>query len=602
MGIGGLRVPADRRKVEVRWRGIAAAPGVALGPAYVYRVAAAEPPLRRLLPGADKKREYERFEKALAAVGHDLEGMRDEAPGSVSSAMSKIFDAQLLIVEDTTIKADVRDLIVEEGLSAESAFARVVSGAQDSIINASDPYLREMANEVQVVKRRVINRLLGLPDKPRRSLNRPAILLAHTITPADIMSLRQDHVLGVVSETGGQTSHTALLAKSLGIPAVVGTGHDVRTIRPGTQIVVNGYSGIVIVEPDAHTVEFMERKRKSAQSPWPKRLDALKDLPAETTDRHRIDLMANIDLAGEVGLCVAAGADGVGLYRTEYLFLQRGGYPSEARQRAIYRRAVEGLAGRPLVLRTFDLGSDKVNPESPAEANPALGVRGLRISLQRPKTLATQFRAILAASVLGPIRVMVPMVSSVDEFVAARREWKKTIAEMRKKGVEFDAEVPFGLMIETPASVYLAAELAGEADFLSIGSNDLIQYTTAVDRASTRLNHLANNWHPALWRQIASVVAAGKKHDTPVGVCGEMASDPLTVPALIGLELTSISAQPNSIPKIKSLIRSITFTAARDLAQEVLELKTATAVQSLLKDFNRKIMIRNTRRRHARPR
>ncbi|HUU46200.1 MAG TPA: phosphoenolpyruvate-utilizing N-terminal domain-containing protein, partial [Acidobacteriota bacterium] len=366
-------MPSKQPWQEKRWRGIAAAPGVALGPAYVYRAARAEPPSRHLADDADPAGEFGRFVEALDAVGTDLRAMRDGAPGSVGSALAKIFDAQLLIVQDETIRAEVRDLIAKQRWSAESAFARVVGKAQRSITKSSDPYLREMANDIQTVKRRVVNRLLGVPDTPKQALSGPAILLAHTITPADIMSLRRDHVLGIVSETGGQTSHTALLAKSLGIPAVVGVGHDVRMIRSGTPLMVNGYAGVVVVDPDEHTIEFMERRKRHTHSPWPKRLDFLRELPAATTDGHAIDLMANIDLAGEIDLVNAAGADGVGLYRTEYLFLQRGGYPSEARQRTVYRRVVSGLAGRPVVVRTFDLGADKVSPDVPAEPNPALG-------------------------------------------------------------------------------------------------------------------------------------------------------------------------------------------------------------------------------------
>ncbi|MEW5701485.1 MAG: phosphoenolpyruvate--protein phosphotransferase [Candidatus Zixiibacteriota bacterium] len=570
---------------ERRWRGIAAAPGIALGPAFVYRLATEELSRRHLDPDVSVDDESRRLDEALSAVRAELLALKDESPSSVGSALGKIFDAQVLLVDDPTIRARVKEMIATQRLSAETAFAAVVGEAQQAIQRTADPYLREMANEIQAVKRRVIHRLLGVPELRDLCLLEPAILLAHTITPSDIISLKKEFVLGIVAETGGKTSHTALLAKSLGIPAVVGVGIDLRVVRPGTRVVVDGFSGLVIVEPRGQTVEFVERKKRRTHSPWPKRLDVLRDLPATTKDGHTLSLMANIDLAGETELVCAAGAAGVGLYRTEYLFLQQGSYPTENRQREVYRRAVETLGGRPLIVRTFDLGSDKALPDLPPESNPALGVRGVRISLAHPARLVSQFRALLAASAHGPVWVMVPMISTVEEFCEVQRLWAQAREDLGRRKSAIGRKVKLGLMIETPGAVRMAPELARRADFFSLGTNDLTQYTVAVDRGNARLERLHHYWHPSLWRQIADTVAAAHKARIPVGVCGEMAGDLLTTAPLLGLGVDSLSLHPNSVPRMKSLVRSLSFAKARQLAARILRTETADDVCTLATNF-----------------
>ena len=572
-------------KSEIRWRGIAAAPGVAVGPAFVYRVAHDEPPTRHLSSNENPDTECARLDAALAAVREDLLRLKKESPSSVGSALAKIFDAQVMIVDDPAICAQVKAAIHAERLAAESAFARVVGGAQRTIERSPDPYLREMANDIDAVKIRVIDRLMGYGGVSEQ-LSGPAIILADTITPADIISLKRGLILGIVTQTGGQTSHTALLAKSLGIPAVAGLGIDMRTARTGAQVVVDGFSGVVFINPDADTVEFYQRKRKRAHSPWPKKLEALRELPAVTRDRHTVSVMANIDLPGEAELVVAAGASGVGLYRTEYLFLQKGGYPSESRQVDVYREAVRALAGRPLVVRTFDLGSDKAARDAPPEANPALGVRGLRLSFEKPAALEAQYRALLLASTEGPIWVMVPMVAAVEEFEAALKLWDAVKRDLKKRKIRFDPKTKFGLMIETPAAVLMAPELAAKADFMSIGSNDLLQYSIAVDRGNQRLASMQHPWHPALWREIAATVAAGHRGKIPVGICGEMSGNPYAVPLLVGLGIDSVSVHPNSVPRVKALVRQCTYADCRRVAEKACRARNGTELLALVKSFH----------------
>jgi phosphotransferase system enzyme I (PtsI) len=571
---------------ETRLRGIAASPGIALGPAFVYRVGHEDPPIRPLASDESPESECRRLDDALISVRDDLLRMKKESPGSVSSALAKIFDAQVMIVEDPAICAQVKNTITTKRLAAESAFAQVVGDAQKAIVRSPDQYLREMVNDIEAVKTRVINQLMGHGEESQHHLKSPSIILANTITPADIMSLHKGLVLGVVTQTGGQTSHMALLAKSLGIPAVAGLGVDLRTVRPGTAIVIDGFSGAVILSPASHTVEFFERKRKRTHSPWPKTLEALRDLPAATKDRHRITIMANIDLAGETELALAAGAAGVGLYRTEYLFLQKGDYPSEARQIEFYRQAISNLRGGTLVVRTFDLGSDKAAPDAVPEANPALGVRGIRLSLEKPATLQTQFRALLKASTSGPVWVMVPMIASVEEFEEVKSIWNDVKAGLRRKKTAFDSKTKLGLMIETPGAVKMASELAKIADFFSVGTNDLVQYTTAVDRGNARLRSLQHYWHPSLWRQLDDVVRAAHRAKIPVGICGELAGNPLAVFALLGLGFDSLSFHPNSIPRVKALVRSTTYADCRRLAAAVLASSTSAQVHKLLKAFH----------------
>jgi len=572
---------AERR----RWRGIPAAAGIALGPAFVYRVRHEEPPVRHLVAITDVEAELGRLAEALAFVKQDLLRLKVESGGSMGSALAKIFDAQVMIVDDAAIRAQVKGLIEREQIAAENAFSQVLSEAQESIAKASDPYLREMANDIQAVKTRAINRLLGLGATLNQPLTSPVIVFADNITPSEIIGLKRDCVLGIVTEGGGQTSHTALLAKSLRIPAVVGVGLDVRLVRPGSMVAVDGYNGLVILEPDQATIEFIKRKRKRTLAPWPKKYDALRELPAATLDRHKIRLMANIDLGREAASAVDAGADGVGLYRTEYLFLEHGKYPSEIQQRAAYREAVEALGGRPLVVRTFDLGSDKAIPGRPPEPNPALGLRGLRLSLRYPNTLLTQFRALLAASAWGPVWVMLPMVIDPEEFQSAREYWLAAKTTLKKKGVKFDPKTPLGIMVETPSAVCMIDELARTADFLSIGSNDLLQYTVVADRGNRAVARPTDRWHPALWRQIASVVKAGHRARRPVAICGEIATDPQVVPILLGLGIDSLSCHPNSIPKIKSIIRSLHYSDSRVIVDRFMRMSSLEKSRQLALRF-----------------
>ncbi len=575
-----------------RWKGVPAAAGIALGPAIVYRARQEEPDLRHLTGASDVPGELKRFEDALACVRQDLLHLKAESGGSVRSALAKIFDAQIMIVDDAAIVAEVKRLIERDHIAAENAFGQVVGNAQRSIVRATDPYLREMVNDIQAVKTRIINRLLGVEATLNQPLASPAIVLADNITPADIISLRRDCVLGIVTEGGGQTSHTALLAKSLGIPAVVGVALDVRRVRSGRLVAVDGYSGIVILEPDAATIEFFERKKRRTLAPWPKKYGGLRDLPAETKDRHRLQLMANIDLGAEAPTVLEAGADGVGLFRTEYLFLERGKYPTEKQQRDVYAQTVRALRGRPLVVRTFDLGSDKAIPGHVQETNPALALRGIRLSLRYPNTLSTQLRALLAASARGPIWVMLPMVIGPEELQDAIHHWSAAKAALASRGIRFDRKTPLGIMVETPSAVCMIDELARAADFLSIGSNDLLQYTLAIDRGNSSVSHPSDSWHPALWRQIASVIKAGHRAKKPVSVCGEIATNRMMIPILLGLGIDSLSCHPNSVPVIKSMIRSVRYAELKLAAREFLTLASELDARGFAYDLARRLGIR----------
>jgi phosphotransferase system enzyme I (PtsI) len=574
-----------------RWRGIAAAPGIAVGPAFIYRVSRAEPHKRTLADDNAVEEESRRLDRSLKAVREHLLHLKSESGTSVESALAKIFDAQVMIVDDETIVRDVKSLIARERIGAENAFSRVVGKAQQAIARASDPYLREMANDINAVKKRVVNHLLGISETIDKVLSEPVVVLAANITPSDIVSLKRDLVLGIVTETGGQTSHTALLAKSLNIPAVVGIDLDVRQVRPGSRVAVDGFNGVFILEPDAGTVEFFERKKRRTRSPWPRKYESIQALPAVTRDRHRISLMANIDLAGEASTVVHAGADGVGLYRTEYLFLAKGGYPTAREQSQAYKKAVEALDGKPLIVRTFDLGSDKASPNSAPAPNPALGLRGIRLSLQHPRGLETQLRALLTASAYGSIWIMIPMVSNLEEINRVRRCFLDAKAALKSKGVKHNPGTPLGIMVETPAAVSLAPDFAQRVEFFSIGTNDLLQYTLATDRGNRRVSREGDYWHPALWRQIASVVQAARRAKRPVGLCGEMANDLVAVPLLLGLGLDSISSHPNSVPKIKALIRSVRYEDARRAAREILLLSDLPSVRRHAEKFAARIKV-----------
>jgi phosphotransferase system enzyme I (PtsI) len=409
------------------------------------------------------------------------------------------------------------------------------------------------------------------------------VVIAPDLSPSDIIHLDRTHILGIATNLGGATSHTAILTRSLEVPAVTGLKNVTDLVCPGHEVIINGNSGKVILQPTPQRLEEYRLKRKKFVSFWT-RLKQLRDLPTQTTDGHRVRLMANIELPVEAHGVMTHGGEGIGLFRTEYLFLTRGSLPSESEQVKEYRCAIETVYPYPVTIRTFDLGGDKVMPgvEFPKEANPFLGWRAIRICLDLEDMFRAQFSAILQVSHQHDVRILLPLISDVSEVRRARTIMKGVMSDLSSKGIPFNPNIPLGIMVEVPSAVVMAKELARECDFFSLGTNDLVQYTLAVDRGNENVTHLFTPFHPAILRMIKTTIQAAHQRGIPVSICGEMAGDPLATLLLVGLEIDELSMAPLLLPEIKKIIRSTNFETARKIARQAFRYHTAASVEEYL--------------------
>jgi phosphotransferase system enzyme I (PtsI) len=451
-----------------------------------------------------------------------------------------------------------------------------------------DEYLRERVFDIKDIERRLLLRLLGRKQRSLRHLDDDVIVLAHELAATHTASMHEERVIGFATDVGGRTSHAAIMARSLQIPAVVGLHEATDLINQGERIIVDGTLGLLIYRYDQAVLDYYEERRRKHEV-FERALLAEKDAPAVTVDGRRFELAANIEMPDEVRTAISHGAEGIGLFRTEYLFIMGDEIPSEDEQYEAYRGVVSLTAPATVVVRTVDLGGDKFGPlgAPEPEANPFLGWRGIRYSLSQPHLLLRQLRAILRASAHGNVKIMLPMISSLHEVRDARQVLEAAKQELRGRGQAFDDKVPLGVMIETPAAALIADELAEVADFFSIGSNDLVQYTLAVDRGNDRVAYLYDPFHPAVLRLLDMTVRAARKHKKWVGVCGEMAGDPLATLLLVGLGVDELSAAPAVVPEIRSIIRSTSYGYARRVVAKALKMKTGSEVRRYLEQIFR---------------
>ncbi len=583
-GITGAAALARR---PARLLGQAAAPGYAIGRAHVF-----EPALSAMKFPRERqhslKRELQRFETALRASIAELDRIREHVRQSVPEIDVAMFDAQKLMLGDSAFSARV-EAAIRDGLSAEAGVQEAVEGLVRHFAEMDHTYFRDRAADVQDIGRRVLRHLLGLEER-RPKFAQGVILVANEIALSELTIMEQGGLKGLVLGSGGVTSHAAILARSLEIPTVVGLEGMVEFIEEGDSLIVDGNAGVVFVNPKPEVVGEYERLIQEYQA-FNRDLEALRDLPAETPDGHRVRLWANIGLLGDVYWVRAHGAEGVGLYRTEVAFMSHRDFLEEEEQFDLYRRVVEGMEGRPVTIRTLDLGADKYPRyiQVPREENPFLGWRSIRISLEMPELFKEQLRAIWRASAYGPVRVMFPMISSLEEIAQAKELLAEAREEVRRAGHSFDPQMPVGIMIEVPSAVYLAPSLVHEVDFVSIGTNDLIQYLLAVDRNNRKVAALYEPLHPAVLQAIANVVHAAKAAGRTVSLCGEMAAEPLCAVLLMGLGIEDLSMSAFFIPIVKRLIRAVSFERAQSMAEEALRLTTVKDVKGFVFESMREL-------------
>lgn len=564
-----------------RLRGIAASRGIAIGPVFQYRRADLHFERRRV---EDREAEWARFQAALEVAREQLAEVYARAKEDTGAEQAAIFEAQALMLEDPELLGAVRAAIEGEGVNAEAALMDAAEGYAQILEGLEDEYLRARAADVRDVAGRVLRILLGVADSPAAGLKVPSVILARDLTPSDTVLLDKSLVLGFCTAEGGATSHTAILARGLGLPAVVGAGSGVLEVPDGTVVVLDGTEGVLLVEPDEGTVSTY-RARRAASVAILKEARAQAHAPAVTRDGHRVEVVANIGNVEGARAALEAGAEGVGLLRTEFLYLERDHLPGEEEQYRAYRAIVEVFGERPVILRTLDIGGDKELPylDLPREMNPFLGLRAIRLCLARPDLFRPQLRAALRAGAVGNLKVMFPMVATVEEVREARAVLEACRAELEAEGYSVAEGMEVGIMVEIPGAALMADRLADEVDFFSIGTNDLSQYTMAADRTNAHVAGLASAFHPAVLRLVGEVIRAAHRKGKWVGLCGELAGEPLAIPILVGLGLDEFSMNPPAIPIAKQIIRALTLEEAREVAQVALEVDSAAAVQELVR-------------------
>lgn len=568
----------------MRLDGIAASPGVAVGP--VARIEPEELAVRELpIEASDVERELGAFRAALEASRRDLVSIRDGIAAELGEDEARIYDAHLLILDDPMMLGAVERGVREQHCNAAWVFSGVMGSFAARFDNIADEYLRERRADILDCERRVLRHLLGTGVRGLEGLDAPAVIVAHDLGPSEVAMLPRDKVLAFVLEVGGRTSHGAIVARGRGIPAVLSVRNLLQEVHVGDRIAVDGFSGVVEVAPDA-ALEAHYRTRLERLQAQAGALRALQGLPAITRDGHRIELGTNLELPSDAPMAIEAGADGIGLFRTEFFYLNRVDLPTETEQYEAYRDVVLRMAGKPVIFRTMDLGGDKVASYlgMTHETNPFLGLRGIRLALSSPDMFRTQMRALYRASAHGRIRIMFPMVSSVDELLRTLALRDEVLAQLASEHLPHDPAVETGIMIETPSAVWMADALAKHAQFFSIGSNDLIQYTLAMDRDNERLAHLYEPLDPAVLRSIHHTVQAAHAAGRWVGVCGEMAGDPHHAVLLAGLGVDELSVSCYDLPRVKAALRAVRLDEVRALATEALACPSAAPVRALVRE------------------
>jgi phosphotransferase system enzyme I (PtsI) len=572
-----------------RLQGIAVSPGVAIGEVLVMDNEGFRIP-RRFLPRDAVEDELDRLNQAIEAATSEIERHRDKVAEQLGKDYAAIFSAHGQMLNDRGLRNKLEEMIRQRHYSPEYSVSRVLRHYA-KVFQSLEGNYPERANDIFDIEKRLLRHLFGRRREELAHLNSEVLVLAHNLTPSETANLNPKYVRGFVTEIGGPGSHTAIVAEALGIPAVVGIGPFLTDVSGGECAIIDGFQGLVILHPDEETLARYRHEVVQHRSLVAK-LEKLRDLPAETADGVRIQLLGNIEFPYEVEQCQKRGADGIGLYRTEFLFMSRDVVPTEEEQVTAYAAVAQAMKSQPVVLRTIDLGADKLPslPFPEDEQNPFLGLRSIRLALKNPALFRTQLKAILRASASGNISVMFPLVSTLLELKHAKMLLSEAREDLEEEGVEFDRGIKVGMMVEVPSAVMMLDRFVEEVDFFSIGTNDLIQYVLAVDRSNKDVASLYTAGDPSILRMINMAINTANKHDVPISMCGQMCGNPLYTMLLLGMGLRSMSVTPAAIPEIKQVCRRVTLSDCRRVADRALELESARDVKTYLKEELSKVL------------
>jgi len=561
-------------------KGIPASPGIVAGKAFLFDIR------QLIVTEKDIKQdavpsEITRFEEALIKTRSEILTIQKKISREMGAQHAEIFNAHLLVLEDRTLIEEIIEGLKKELKCVEYIFSKVIGKYIKVFSNMNDEYLKERTSDIEDVGKRILKNLIGAQEKTLSDLKEQVIVVAYDLSPSDTANMHKKNVIGFVTDIGGRTSHTAIMAKSLEIPAVVGLEKATVRIKTGDTLIVDGTEGIVIINPDKSVLKKYETKQQKFAE-FGKILLDFKDILAATIDGHRVEISANIELPDEVDSVIAHGAEGIGLYRTEFLYMNRNDIPDEEEQFEAYKKVAAKLSKSPVIIRTLDLGGDKFLSQLkfPHEMNPFLGWRAIRFCLARPEIFKAQLRAMLRASVFGNVKIMFPMISGLGELRQAIKVLEEAKQELKNKKMNFNHDIEVGAMIEIPSAALTCDLLAKEVDFFSIGTNDLIQYSLAVDRANEKIAYLYRPTHPAVLRLIKNIIDSGHKENIWVGMCGEMAAESGFVLILLGLGLDEFSMSPLTIPEMKYVVSNVKFEDARKIAEEALSLPTGEEIEA----------------------
>jgi phosphoenolpyruvate-protein phosphotransferase (PTS system enzyme I) len=569
-------------------QGIAVSPGVAVGEALVMDNEGFRIP-RRFVARDAVEHELERLEAAMRAAGEEIEGNRQAISRELGEQYGAVFSAHLQMLRDPNLRAELESMIRERHYSPEYAVSRALRRYAKVFQAIESSYLAERANDIYDIEKRLLRNLLGRNREELAHLISPVIVLARNLTPSETANLNRAFVRGFATEIGGPGSHTAIVAEGLEIPAVVGVGEFLTDVSGGDVVIIDGDHGLVILQPDEETIAHYRHEAEQNIS-RAARLETLRELPAETADGVRIELLGNIEFPHEVSHCVARGSDGIGLYRTEFLYLGSTCDPNEDVHYAAYSRVVEEMAGHPVVIRTCDLGADKEAHDAVMTPNPALGLRSIRLSLKNLPLFRTQLRAVLRASALGDLRLMFPLITTLLELRQAKMVLADVMEDLDDEGVRFNRELPVGMMVEVPAAVLMIDHFVDEVDFVSIGTNDLTQYTLAADRSNKDVAGLYSSVDPAVLRLIRMALTAADSKSVPVNVCGQMSGNSLYTMLLLGMGLRRLSVTPSAIPEIKKVCRTVRIPHCQQVAERVMTMENSRDIKSYLREELKKIL------------